>query len=668
MSDLIKEEIDRLCKELRNHEHRYYVLHSPTISDQEFDRLLRKLEQLENANPQYRSANSPTQRVGGDITKDFPSQKHQQRMLSLSNSYDKSELIEFHERILKELGPVTYTCELKYDGVAISLIYQEGELISAVTRGDGEKGEVITNNVRTIKTVPLKLQGNYPEELEMRGEILFYRAQCDALNERRAAAEEELYANPRNTASGSMKLQDSAEVARRNLDCFMYSMYSVQPTSSHFDNIAQAGRWGFKVPTEAQRYVQRCDSIEMVMDFIGHWDTARSGLPFEIDGIVIKVDDINLQNELGMTAKSPRWAIAYKFKAEQAVTQLLNVSFQVGRTGAITPVADMEPVLLAGTTVKRASLHNADQIEKLDLHFNDWVRVEKGGEIIPKIVGVDTSQRKADARPVVYIDTCPECNQALERVEGEAQHFCTNNLGCPPQIVRRIEHFVSRKAMDIEGIGGETLEQLFSAGLIKDPADLYQLRYEQLIALERMAEKSVQNILEAIKASKEIPFERVLFALGIRHVGETVAKKLAIAFRSMERLKRASVEELVATDEIGAVIAQSLQSTLQDPLQLSIVDRLAAFGLQMESTQEEKELLSDKLAGKHVVVSGVFQNFSRDGIKETVEKHGGKITSSISSKTDLLVAGDKMGPAKRIKAEKLGVDIVDEASFIALVG
>jgi len=406
----------------------------------------------------------------------------------------------------------------------------------------------------------------------------------------------------------------------------------------------------------------------MVMDFIGHWDTARSGLPFEIDGIVIKVDDINLQNELGMTAKSPRWAIAYKFKAEQAVTQLLNVSFQVGRTGAITPVADMEPVLLAGTTVKRASLHNADQIEKLDLHFNDWVRVEKGGEIIPKIVGVDTSQRKADARPVVYIDTCPECNQALERVEGEAQHFCTNNLGCPPQIVRRIEHFVSRKAMDIEGIGGETLEQLFSAGLIKDPADLYQLRYEQLIALERMAEKSVQNILEAIKASKEIPFERVLFALGIRHVGETVAKKLAIAFRSMERLKRASVEELVATDEIGAVIAQSLQSTLQDPLQLSIVDRLAAFGLQMESTQEEKELLSDKLAGKHVVVSGVFQNFSRDGIKETVEKHGGKITSSISSKTDLLVAGDKMGPAKRIKAEKLGVDIVDEASFIALVG
>lgn len=660
--------IAELAAELLEHEHRYYVLHQPVISDREFDMLMKELENLEARFPQFLSPNSPTQRVGGDISKDFPTKRHVSPMLSLSNSYDKDEVRDFHERVLRELGPVEYTVELKYDGVAISVIYEAGELRSAVTRGDGEKGEEITNNVRTIRTIPLRLQGDYPDEIEMRGEILFYKEHFEALNKRRSQAGEELYANPRNTASGTLKLQDPKVVASRNLDCFMYSMYRAQPTSSHYANILRAGSWGFKVPSAEDGFVRKCSGLDDVLDFIDMWDENRKNLPFEIDGVVIKVDDIDKQNELGMTAKSPRWAIAYKFKAEQVSTELLGVSYQVGRTGAITPVADMKPVLLAGTTVKRASLHNADQIEKLDLHEGDHVYVEKGGEIIPKIVGVDLSRRSEKAPRITYIDHCPECGTELQRSDGEAQHFCPNSLGCPPQIVRRIDHFVSRKAMDIEGVGGETLVMLFNEGLIKDPADLYDLRYEQLISLDRMAEKSVENILSAIRSSKEIPFERVLFALGIRHVGETVAKKLATTFRSMERLRSASLEELHATDEIGAVIAQSVIDALKDPRQQEIIDRLAHAGLQMESQEQEKTLSSDKLLGKSVVVSGVFQNFSRDGIKQEVEKHGGKVSGSISSKTDLLVAGDKMGPAKKAKAEKLGVRIVSEDEFIEMIG
>ncbi|MBL7981481.1 MAG: NAD-dependent DNA ligase LigA [Flavobacteriales bacterium] len=662
--------IKELSRELEYHNHRYYVLAAPVISDRAFDEMLKELEALEAGFPDLADPNSPTQRVGGDITKAFPTVAHRHPMLSLSNSYSREDVAEFVARVEKEVGQATYVMELKYDGVAISLTYENGRLMRGVTRGDGEKGEEVTNNIRTVRTIPLVLQGNdWPASFEVRGEVVFTREQFDKLNRQRTEAGEDPYMNPRNTAAGTLKLQDPKEVARRVLDNFIYGVQGDQlPTRSHFGNIRKAAEWGFKTPEPQRRFIEQAKDLEGIMAFIDHWDIHRRGLEVDIDGVVIKVDDLDVQAEMGLTAKSPRWAIAYKFQAEQAITRLNDVSYQVGRTGAVTPVAELEPVLLAGTIVKRASLFNADQLARLDLHIGDMVRVEKAGEIIPQVVAVEKEQRAAHTRAVHFPEQCPECATPLIRLEGEAQHYCPNEHHCPPQITRRIEHFVARKAMNIDGLGGETVDELFRAGLIRNVADLYDLRAEQLLALGKgWGEKSARQVVEGIAASRQIPFEQVLFALGIRHVGETVARKIARAVGSIDRLAAMSQQELTAIDEVGPVIAESIADFFAVEGNRNIIERLRHHGVRLELDQLEVVEVGDKLKGLTFVVSGVFQNFSRDGIKETIERNGGKVSGSISSKTSYVVAGADMGPAKRTKAEQLGVPVIGEEEFTRMI-
>jgi DNA ligase (NAD+) len=661
-------EIQRLTDELNRHNHLYYVESNPEISDYDFDQMLLKLQQLESEYPEFASDLSPTKRVGGDITKKFETIKHRFPMLSLSNSYSEEEIIEWGNRIKKTIEtPIEYVCELKYDGVAIGISYLNGKLVRAVTRGDGVQGEDVTNNVKTIKTIPLQLKGDFPSDFDIRGEIYFPIKAFEKTNEERRLNGEAEFANPRNSASGTLKSQDSKVVASRGLDCMLYGIYGDDlPFDNHLESVQKAKDWGFKVPTLDAKYIFKTDSIDGIMEFIHFWDTKRHDLPFEIDGIVIKVNSYEIQSELGFTAKSPRWAIAYKFKAERVETVLKEVTFQVGRTGAITPVANLKPVHLGGTTVKRASLHNADQIGKLDLHLGDSVFVEKGGEIIPKIVGVNEKLRNTSAIKVQFIDVCPECEAKLIRRDGEVQHFCPNEKTCPPQVKGKIEHFIARKAMNIDGLGSETVDLLFSKGLIKNVADLYDLRFDQLIDLDRMAEKSVNNLLKGVKDSIQIPFERVLFAVGIRFVGETVAKQLAKAFKNIEALALAKYDDLVAVDEIGEKIAISVQNYFLDEENVNLIERLQKAGLQFEV--EEKVLSSDNLKGKNVVVSGVFSMFTRDELKELIENHGGKNVSSISSKTDFVIAGANMGPAKLEKATQLGVEIVSEEDFVKMIG
>lgn len=663
-----QEEILNLREELREHNHNYYVLSKPTISDYNFDMKLTRLQKLEQENPSLFSSDSPSQRVGGDITEKFEKVAHSSPMLSLSNSYNKEDIQEWAERAVKLTGneELEYTLELKYDGVAISIHYENGQLIRAITRGDGNTGEDITSNVRTIKSIPLKLYGDYPDKLEIRGEIFLPHSSFERLNKLREESGEPLYANPRNTASGTLKSQDSKIVASRGLDCYLYYLIlDKNPYNGHFESLEKAEEWGFKVPLETLKYVAKTSTVEGVMKFIGYWDEERKRLPFEIDGIVIKVNSYQLQDEMGLTAKSPRWAIAYKFKAENLATQLLEITYQVGRTGAITPVANLEPLLLAGTTVKRASLHNQDQIEKLDIHEKDFVFVEKGGEIIPKVTNVDLTKRLGNAKPVEFISACPECQTILVRKEGEAQHYCPNNEFCPPQITGRIEHFISRKAMNIDGLGAETVVQLFEAGYIRTPADLYDLTKEQLLPLERLAEKSVYNLLEGVEASKSQPFEKVLFGLGIRYVGETVAKKLTKYFKSIENIQNASVESLVKVDEIGDRIAESVFEYFNSELNLSEIHRMVEAGLCFEAAKVTLD--SEVLNGKKIVVSGVFSKVSRNELKALIEANGGKVVSSISTKTDFLVAGDNMGPTKKTKADDLGIKIIDEDAFLQLI-
>lgn len=662
----IEQQIQQLRDELREHNYNYYVLDTPTISDYEFDIKLKELEQLENEHPQFFDPNSPTQRVGGEVTKNFATVVHKNRMYSLDNSYSKEDLYDWEKRIQKILGTseIEYTCELKYDGASINLTYENGVFVKAVTRGDGIQGDEVTANIRTIKSIPLKLNKDFVRDFEMRGEIILPLEGFQKMNEERIANGEEAYRNPRNTASGSLKLQDSAEVAKRPLDCLLYQVVTDERKyATHSESLDAARAAGFKVPTT----ITVATSIEEVLKFVRHWDDARHDLPYETDGVVIKVNSLAQQDELGYTSKAPRWAIAYKFKAEQVVTQLNAISYQVGRTGAITPVANLEPVLLAGTMVKRASLHNADQIEKLDIRVGDSVYVEKGGEIIPKIVGIDFSKRSKDAVPTQYATHCPECNTELIRTAGDAKHYCPNEFGCAPQITGRVQHFISRKAMDIEGLGGETVDLLRKEGLIENYADLYDLKVEQIIPLERMAEKSAQNMINGIEKSKEIPFEKVLYALGIRFVGETVAKKLAKHFKSISALLAATHEELVAVDEIGDKIAESVVEFSQDLRNIQLIDRLKAHGIQLEVSEEELANQSDALAGKTFVVSGVFHQMSRNELKKSIEDNGGKVSSSISKKTTYLIAGDKMGPSKLAKAQDLQISIISEQDFIDMI-
>ena len=661
----MKEKIQQLRDELNQHNYNYYVLDTPTISDYEFDQKLKELQALEQAHPEFYDENSPTVRVGGSITKNFPTVVHEYRMYSLDNSYSKEDIEEWEQRIIKTLGTddISFTCELKYDGASIDLLYEDGKLKQATTRGDGIQGDDITANVRTIGSVPLQLRGDYPQRFYIRGEIVMPKKAFERLNQERVAAGEDPFMNPRNTASGSLKLQDTAEVAKRGLDCLLYFLVGDTGIATQFESLEKAREWGFKVPN----YSRLCHSTQEVMDFINEWDTKRHTLPYETDGVVIKVNNVAQQQELGYTSKSPRWAMAYKYKAEQVDTQLESISYQVGRTGAITPVANLKPVLLAGTIVKRASLHNADQIEKLDIHIGDWVYVEKGGEIIPKIVGVNLDKREPDAVPVSYITHCPECDTELVRNEGEAQHYCPNTYHCPPQITGKIQHFISRKAMDIEGLGEETVELLFRSGVIENYADLYEITVEKLLPLERMAKKSAENIVKGIEKSKEVPFERVLFALGIRYVGETVAKKLARHYKNITALENTTVEQLVEVDEIGNQIATSVVNFFQEEYNKELINRLKEYGLQFELSEEATAGQTDTLKGKTFVVSGVFSLYSRDELKALIEQHGGKVGSSISSKTDYVIAGDKMGPSKREKAESLGVKIIDEVAFQSLI-
>lgn len=666
----VESRIVELSDTLRKHNYNYYVLSNPSISDYDFDMLLKELEGLEVKYPNLAEDHSPTKRVGGDITDKFIKETHNSPMLSLSNSYSFEEIEEWEVRVQKIIEePVQYVLELKYDGVAISLHYKAGKLEKAVTRGDGSVGENITANVKTIQSIPLVLQNeNYPETFEIRGEIFMPLASFQELNEEREAAGEQLYANPRNTTSGTLKSKNSSDVAKRNLDCFMYGVYAdVKQTNNHFDAVNLANKWGFKTPGADKKFIKLTDSIDGIKEFINYWDKERHFLPFEIDGIVIKVNEYRQQDELGVTSKSPRWAIAYKFKAESVSTILKDVTYQVGRTGAITPVAELEPVLLAGTTVRRASLHNQDQIEKLQLRVGDFVYVEKGGEIIPKITGVDFDKRKENLLEFNYIENCPVCNSTLERQEGEAQHYCKNESGCPPQIKGRIEHFISRKALNIDGLGVETIAQLFEAGLVNNYADLYDLGKEQVLTLERMGEKSVDNLIKGLDESKEKPFEKVLFAIGIRHVGSTVAKKLAQHFLSIDNLIAASREELILVDEIGEKIADSVIAFFNDQENVLLVDRLKTAGLQFVS-EAPKEVENNVFNGKSFVVSGVFTKFSRNEIKAQIENFGGKNVSSISKKTDYVLAGDKMGPSKLAKAEKLEIPIISEDDFIAMLG
>lgn len=668
MSQAVQERIAFLTEELNKHNHLYYVESNPIISDFDFDMLLKELQDLEAKHPEYASDLSPTKRVGGDITKKFQSVVHRYPMLSLSNSYSEEEIVEWEQRLKKLAeGPIEYVCELKYDGVAIGIRYENGKFTRAVTRGDGTQGEDVSTNVKTIRSIPLTLKGNFTADFEIRGEIFFPRKNFEALNAQREELGEPMFANPRNTASGTLKSQDSKVVAERGLDCYLYGVYGDDlPFESHLESVNGVKDWGFKTPLEKDKYIYKTNSIEGIMEFIHFWDKERFNLPFDIDGIVIKVNNYEQQQDLGFTAKSPRWAIAYKFKAERVSTILEEVTYQVGRTGAITPVANLKPVLLGGTVVKRASLHNADQIEKLDLYLGDEVYVEKGGEIIPKIVGVNEAVRSNAAEKVNFIENCPECNAVLHRRDGEAQHYCTNDLICPPQVKGRMEHFISRKAMNIDGLGAETIDLLYQKGLASSVADLYDLTFDQIVNLDRMADKSANNLLKGIQDSKTIPFERVLFALGIRFVGETVAKKLAAAFKHIDAIAKASYEELIAVDEIGEKIAIAVQQFFQDEKALATIERLKQAGLQFEI--EEVELASNKLEGKTFVVSGVFSKFSRDEIKDLIEKNGGKNVGSISAKTSYVLAGENMGPAKLEKASSLGIAIISEDDFIGMIG
>lgn len=659
----IQDSIQALREELNTHNYNYYVLDNATISDYEFDLKLKQLQELENQHPEFFDENSPTQRVGGSITKNFQTTAHEYRMYSLDNSYSKEDLADWETRIQKVLGNVDlqYTCELKYDGASISITYENGKLKRAVTRGDGFQGDDVTNNIKTIKSIPLKLKGNYPPVFAIRGEIILPFAGFEKMNQDLIEIGETPYSNPRNTASGSLKLQDSAEVAKRPLECLLYFVTGNNlPFSSQFEGLELARDWGFKVPTEAKL----TNNLQEVFDFIDYWDVHRHDLPYETDGVVIKVNSIQHQEELGYTAKSPRWAIAYKFKSEQVSTKLNSISYQVGRTGAITPVANLEPVQLAGTIVKRASLHNADQIEKLDIRINDTVFVEKGGEIIPKIIAVDLTERPTDTEPTKYITHCPECNTELIRSEGEANHYCPNFYGCPPQIIGRVQHYISRKAMDIEGLGGETVALLFNNGLVHNYADLYELTVEQILPLERMAQKSAENLVKGVENSKKIPFESVLFALGIRFVGETVAKKLAKHYKNIDALSQATLMDLVLVDEIGERIAKSVIEFFENDENKKIIDRLKNYGVQFEIVEKVNPNATTKFEGKTFVVSGVFSKFSRDDIKKTIEDNGGKVGSSISAKTDFVVAGENMGPAKLEKANKLNIPIISEDDFI----
>lgn len=661
----IKDKILTLRRELDQHNYNYYVLDKPVISDFDFDLKLKELQELEENNPEFFDPNSPTQRVGGAVTKNFETVFHDHPMYSLSNSYSKEELEDWEKRVKKLVdGKVEFVCELKYDGASISLTYENGELQRAVTRGDGVQGDDVTNNVKTILSVPLRLKGEFPKRFDIRGEIVLPYEGFAKLNAERVEAGEEPYANPRNTASGSLKLQDSTEVAKRPLDCLLYNIVGERlDFDSQFESLDKARSWGFKVPKEARLTA----SVDEVLNYVNYWEQHRHELPYEIDGVVVKVNDFRQQEELGFTAKSPRWAIAYKFKAEQEATVLKKITYQVGRTGAITPVANLKPVQLAGTVVKRASLHNADQIEKLDIREGDTVFVEKGGEIIPKIVGVDFTKRDPNSEPTKYITHCPECETLLVRNDGEAQHYCPNLSGCPPQIIGRIQHYISRKAMDIEGLGGETVALLVKEGLIENYADLYELRKEQVLPLERMAEKSADNLIQGIARSKEIPFERVLFALGIRYVGETVAKKLARHFKSIAALAQATEEELVNIDEIGERIAQSVTAFFQVEENRILVQRLKEAGVQMELAAEEFAHHTDILKGNTFVISGVFHKVSRNELKKLIEDNGGKVSGSISSKTNYLVAGDNMGPSKLAKAEQLGTKILNEEQFLRML-
>ncbi|AXT20560.1 NAD-dependent DNA ligase LigA [Flavobacteriaceae bacterium AU392] len=658
----IEVQINTLREELRQHNYNYYVLDNATISDFDFDVKLKELQELEAKHPEFYDANSPTLRVGGEVTKNFETITHANRMYSLDNSYSKDDLLDWEKRIKKLIdGDIQYTCELKYDGASINLTYENGALKRAVTRGDGFQGDNVTTNIKTIKSVPLQLKGDYPERFDIRGEIVLPFVGFHKMNEERIALGEEPYRNPRNTASGSLKLQDSAEVAKRPLECLLYSIKGERlGIKTQFENLKKAKAWGFKVPDAAKLV----NSIDEVLDFVSYWDVHRHDLPYETDGVVIKVNDLQQQEELGHTAKAPRWAMAYKFKAERVSTLLNSISYQVGRTGAITPVANLEPVELAGTVVKRASLHNADQIEKLDIRVGDTVFVEKGGEIIPKIIAVNLEQRQSTSRITEYITKCPECDTQLIRKEGEAQHYCSNYNGCKPQIIGRIQHFISRKAMDIDGLGGETVALLVNQRLITNYSDLYELTKEQVIPLERMAEKSAENLINGIEASKQIPFERVLFALGIRYVGETVAKKLVKHYKSINSLIDADIENLIAVDEIGDRIAKSIIDFFSIEKNRIIIERLNRFGVQFEISADKLANHTEKLKGQTFVVSGVFEKVSRNELKKLIEDNGGKVSSSISSKTSFLIAGANMGPSKKAKAENLNISILSEEEFL----
>ncbi len=662
----IEQKIVALREELDIHNHNYYVLDKPIISDLEFDLKLKSLQDLEDANPEFFDENSPSQRVGGTITKNFKTITHEYRMYSLDNSYSKEDLIDWETRIQKVLGnvPLQYTCELKYDGASISISYENGKLIKAVTRGDGFQGDDVTNNIKTIKSIPLTLKGNYPDKFDIRGEIILPFAGFEKMNQELIEIGETPYSNPRNTASGSLKLQDSAEVAKRPLDCLLYFLIGNKlPFNTQFEGLETARNWGFKVPQE----VKLAQNLNEVFDFIDYWDLHRHDLPYETDGVVVKVNAFQHQEELGYTAKSPRWAMAFKFKSEQVFTTLKSISYQVGRTGAITPVANLIPVQLAGTVVKRASLHNADQIEKLDIRVGDTVFVEKGGEIIPKIIEVDLNKRPANTKITQYITNCPECNSLLVRNEGEANHYCPNYYECPPQIIGRIQHYISRKAMDIEGLGSETVALLFNNGLVHNYADLYELTVEQILPLERMAQKSAENLVNGVKNSKKIPFESVLFALGIRFVGETVAKKLVKHYKTIDALSNAKVEDLILVDEIGERIAKSVVEFFDNQKNCFIIERLRKYNIQFEVIEKSNPNATNKLLNKTFVVSGVFEQFSRDELKKIIEDNNGKVGSSISAKTNFVIAGDNMGPAKLEKANKLNVPIISEKEFLNML-
>ena len=662
----VENKIKDLREELRQHNYSYYVLDEPSISDFEFDIKLKELQELELKHPEFNDPNSPTQRVGGEITKNFSTVVHKNRMYSLDNSYSKEDILDWEKRIQKILGDVEleFTCELKYDGASINISYDRGSFLKAVTRGDGFMGDDVTSNVRTIRSIPLLVQDDKLMSFEIRGEIVLPLDGFEKMNIERIEAGEDPYRNPRNTASGSLKLQDSAEVANRPLDCLLYQVVADNnPFATHYETLNYAASIGFKVP----KTIKLCKNIDEILDFLEYWDHKRHELPYETDGVVIKVNSLNHQEELGYTAKSPRWALAYKFKAEQASTILNEVTYQVGRTGAITPVANLEPVELAGTIVKRASLHNADQIEKMDLRLKDRVYVEKGGEIIPKIVGVDLTFRSPEAKSIEYITHCPDCGTQLVRKEGDAKHFCPNEFGCPTQITGRIQHFISRKAMNIDGLGAESVELLFKNGLIHNVADLYELREDQIVPLERMAEKSASNMINGIEASKNIPFEKVLFALGIRFVGETVAKKLARHYKNINALMEADFEALILVDEIGDKIAESIINFFSDEGNLQIIERLKAYGLQLSIDESLFADQTELLKGNIFVVSGVFQIMSRNELKKSIEDNGGKVSGSISKKTTYIIAGDNMGPSKREKAESLGIPMISEQDYLSMI-